>query len=62
MYNTSNISDKIDTTSNVEEIPFPLKREISSKHWNKTFTFTINYQKLFEQVKCFNENKLQNLN
>lgn len=55
---TSNITNNTDTTLNVIDIPFPALRTISGKHWNKNIIFSIDYFKLEEQMKCFNENKL----
>ena len=57
MINTRNVSDEIDTSSDYEEIPFPLSRTISWKPGMNKISFTVDYKKIMEQLKIYKLNQ-----
>jgi hypothetical protein len=55
--NTSNLSDEVNTESDYKEIPFPLSRTFTWKSGMNKISFTIDYNKIIEQLKIYNSNQ-----
>ena len=47
---------KMNTNSTYQEIPYPLRRTISSEHWNKTITYNFDLDKIRVQLENYNWN------
>ena len=46
----------MNTNSTYQEIPYPLRRTISSEHWNKTITYNFDLDKIRVQLENYNWN------
>ena len=57
MVDTSNLSDDVGTFSDYKEIPFPLSRTFTWKSGINKISFTVDYNKIMEQLKIYKSNQ-----